>query len=134
MYPTQSNTQRGAIVVPANADLTGKEGHLVKLINSSGTAKAALPAAATDVANYLLVEGGAIGADVTVQPIEGAQQIRVVGKSVLAPGDKVVAYGTGAAGQLTKYASGDAYIVGVAEEVGAVGQLVLVRPVGSFIA
>lgn len=135
MDQTQSNTQRGPIVVPANVDLTGMEGRLAVLANDSGVAKAALPAALTDVACYLIIEGNVADADVTLQPLEPGQQIRVPAKSTtLVPGDKVVAYASGSEGMLTEYTAGDAFIVGIAEEVGAAeNQLVLIRPLCTFL-
>jgi hypothetical protein len=131
----QSNTKVGPIVVTAGDNLTGKEGYLVKIVNSGGVAKAYLPAALTDVAAYLVLEGGAAGADVALQPLTPERQVRVVANSTtLVAGDKVVGYASGHEGKATEYAgSGAAFIVGVAEEVGdTAGQLVLIRPLLSY--
>lgn len=135
MYQEQSNTKEGAIVLPANVDLTGKEGYLVKIVNDGGVAKAGLIAAATDAAAYVLLEAAEADEDCTIQPLTPGRNVRVVAKSTtLVPGDKVIAYASGAEGMLTEYASGDAFIVGICEEVGDTeDQLVLIRPVLSYL-
>ena len=63
LNPLQSNTKKGDIVLPAYADLTGKENYLVKVVNDSGTAKFALPAATDDLAVYVLASGTTAGGD-----------------------------------------------------------------------
>jgi hypothetical protein len=130
MYPSQSNTQEGSIVLPANATLVGKEGYLVKIVNDGGVAKAALPAAVTDICNYVVLEGAAEDADCVIAPLTPGRNVRVVAKSTtLVPGDKVVGYASGSEGKLTEYASGAAFVAGICEEVGDTeGQLVLIRP------
>jgi hypothetical protein len=135
MHSILSNTKQGPIVVVAGDNLTAKEGYLVKVSNASGVAKAYLPAAAADAALYLVLEGGAAGANVTLHPLSSDRNVRVVAKSTtLVAGDKVIAYASGAEGMLTEYASGDAFIVGVCEEVGDTeGQQVLIRPVLSWL-
>jgi hypothetical protein len=135
MYPILSNTKDGPIVVVAGDTLTSKEGYLVKLVNASGVAKAYLPAALTDAAMYVVLEGGAAGAKVTLLPLSSGRNVRVVAKSTsIVAGDKVVAYASGSEGKLTEYSSGDAFIVGIAEEVGDTdGQQVLIRPVLSWL-
>ena len=136
MTPEQSNTRKGIITLPAKGDLTGKEAHLVKIVNDGGVAKASLPAAALDVANYVVLEGGADGEMASIQPLASDQQVRIVAKTAtLVAGDKVVGYASGAAGQLTKYASGDAFVAGIVEEkCGGAGHQLLIRPLCSFIA
>ena len=54
---TQTNVQAGQIVLPANEDLTGKEGLLVAIVNDSNVAKFALPGAVTDLALFVLTDG-----------------------------------------------------------------------------
>jgi len=135
MFAIQSNTKRGAIVVAAGDDLTGKEGCLVKIGNNGGVASAYLPTSVLDLAIYVVAEGAAEGSPVNLIPLEPGQQVRVVaGATSFVPGDKVVAYGGTAAGQASEYTgSGAAFIVGVAEQVGdTAGQYLLVRPVLSF--
>jgi hypothetical protein len=136
MYPIQSNTKRGPIVVAAGDDLSGKEGYLVKLGNDGGTAKAYLPTAVTDEVLYVVGEGAAAGSNVTLIPLESGMQVRIVSNSTtFVPGDKVVGYASQKAGLATEYSgSGAAFIVGIAEEVGdTAGQYLLVRPVLSHL-
>lgn len=135
MYSEQSNTKEGAIVLPANVSLVGKEGYLVKIVNDGGVAKAGLIAAAMDAAAYVVLEGAAADADCAIQPLTPGRNVRVVAKSTtLVPGDKVIGYASGSEGKLTEYASGDAFIVGICEEVGdTLDQLVLIRPVLSWL-
>lgn len=135
MYPSQSNSQEGNIVLPANVSLVDKEGFLCKIVNDGGVAKADLPGAVTDVCVGVILEGAAAGADCVIMPLTPARNVRVVAKSTtLVPGDKVIGYASGSEGKLTEYASGDAFIVGICEEVGNTeGQLVLIRPVLSFL-
>jgi hypothetical protein len=135
MYPEQSNTKEGAIVLPANVDLTGKEGYLVMIVNDGGVAKAGLLTAATDAALYVVLESAEADADCTILPLTPGRNVRVVAKSTtLVPGDKVIGYASGSEGMLTEYASGEAFIVGICEEVGDTeDQLVLIRPVLSYL-
>jgi len=132
----QTNVKRGAIRVIAGSTLTGKEGYLVKVVDSAGVLKAYLPAALLDVAAYVVIEGAAAGSLCSIQPLEPGQQVRVVANSAtFVGGDKVVAYASGHEGEATEYAgSGAVFCVGVAEEVGdTAGQWVLIRPVLSFL-
>jgi hypothetical protein len=132
---TQTNVKRGAIRVIAGDALTGKEGYLVKAVNNGGVLNAYLPAALTDVAAYVVIEGAAAGSLCSIQPLEHGQQVRVVANSAtFLAGDKVVAYASGHEGKATEYAgSGAAFVVGVAEETGdAAGQWVLIRPLLSY--
>jgi len=135
MFPEQSNTKEGAIVLPSNVSTVGKEGYLVMIVNDGGVAKAGLITAATDPAMYVVLEGALTDADCTILPLTPGRNVRVVAKSTsLLPGDKVIAYASGAEGMLTEYASGDAFIVGICEEVGDTeDQLVLIRPVLSYL-
>lgn len=135
MYPILSNTKKGAFQIVAGDALAGKEGYLVKISNAIGVAKAYLPAAATDAVLYLVLEGAAAGSLATLMPLSSVRNFRAVAKSTtIVAGDKLVAYASGAEGMLTEYASGDAFIVGVAEEVGDTeGQEVLFRPVLSWL-
>jgi hypothetical protein len=131
----QSNTKTGRIRVIAGDTLTSKEGFLVKIANSSGTPKAYLPGALTDVANYVVIEGAAAGSYVTIEPLTPDRQVRVVANSTsFVAGDKVVAYASSHEGKATEYAgSSPAFIVGIAEESGATaGAYLLIRPLLSY--
>lgn len=132
---SQSNTQSGAIVMASGEDLSAKAGYLVEIRNASGEAKAYLPDAITDLAFYVVTDGGAASGDnVTLQPFESSRNHRVVLKSTCVPGDQLVlADPTTAAdkGKLRKIpvATGTYRVLAIAEESGADGQLVRVRPV-----
>ena len=131
----QTNVKRGAIRVVAGSTLTGKEGYLVKVVDNAGVLSAYLPAALTDVAAYVVIEGAAAGSLCSIEPLEPGQPVRVVSNSAtFVGGDKVVAYASGHEGEATEYAgSGAAFVVGVAEEVGdTAGQWVLIRPLLSY--
>lgn len=128
----QSNTQAGPKDFIANADLTGKEGYLAKVVNSSGTPKAALPGAAADHTPFYIGQGAASGSSAKLVPIEPNQNVRLRLNLTCVSGDLLVrADETGAeAGKVTKLPAGAGTytIVGIAEESGADEQLVLVRP------
>ena len=134
MHSIQSNTKEGALVLPAGDDLTGKEGYIVKILNDGGTPKANLPDAVTDPALYVVLEGGAAGEDVTIEPLTPGRNFRAVANSTtIVAGDKLVAFASSHAGELTEHTAGDAFIVGIAEETGdTAGQEVLFRPVLSY--
>jgi hypothetical protein len=136
MFPTQSNTNSGPIPVKAGADLTGKEGLAIVVGNSAGVLVANLPAAATDVPTHVLVDGGAAGTLVTVQPLVTDEQVRIRLNGTCNPGDKLIiedptANAGADAGKVRKLpATAGVYGgVGVAEEIGVDEQLVLIRPV-----
>ena len=130
----QTNVKRGAIRVIAGSALTGKEGYLVKLVDNAGVPSAYLPAAATDVAAYVVIEGAAAGSLCSIQPLEHGQQVRVIANSTtFVAGDKVVGYAAGQEGKATEWASGPAFIAGIAEETGdTAGQWLLMRPLLSY--
>ena len=129
---SQSNTRAGAIRVLAGESLTGLEGRLVKMTHDGGVAEVKLPADVADAALYVVVEGAADGELVSVQPIESGRNVRAVLKGTCNPGDAMclAAIAGSDAGKVAALgASADVYFgVGVAEEAGVDGQLVLVRP------
>lgn len=131
---SQSNTRAGDIRVLAGENLTGKEGRLVKMTHDGGVAEAKLPADVADRARYVLVEGGADGELVTVRPMHGDRNVRVGLKGTCNPGDVLVLAaiaGTDAGLAAALSATADVYCeVGLAEEAGVDGQLVLARPMG----
>lgn len=135
MYPEQTNTKQGDLVVIAGDDLSAKAGCLVKISNDGGVAKAYLPDALTDVACYVVLEGAEAGSHATLRPLESGRSVRVVANSTtIVAGDKIVGYASGHEGEATEYSAGDAFIVGVAEQAAATaGQLVLIRPILSFL-
>lgn len=128
----QSNTQFGPFQILAGESLVGKEGYLVKIANDSGTAKAYLPDAVTDLALFVVLEGAAAAAYVTLQPLAHAQQARAELESTVAIGARLRLYtpdGTNDGKVATIGASAGVYFSpGIALETGADGQLVLFQP------
>ena len=129
---SQSNTRTGDIRVRAGEALTGKEGYLTKMTHDTGVAEVKLPAAITDYALYVVKEGGADAALVSVQPIEANRNVRLKLKGTCNPGDVLVlaAIAGSDAGMVRALpvAGGTYRGLAVAEEAGVDGQLVLARP------
>ncbi len=126
---TQSNTRSGALAMLASADLTGKEGRLVK-IGSTGLAEVA---AIADRTPYLVTEVESATSAV-VTPFEPSRNHRVVAEGTGSKGDVLVnADPTTAAdkGKLRALpsANGTYHVQAIAEEDFVDGQLVLCRPV-----
>lgn len=136
---SQSNTRTGDLMFTAGVDLTGKEGRVVWLFNDNGEVRAHLPTLNEHCVAFILVDGGPAGSPVTVRPLDGSRNVRAVLKgSCVAGGLMVLADPTVEAdrGKLRAMppAVGTYRVVGIAEESGADGQLVLVRPaqLGNF--
>ena len=136
---TQNNTRIGATVFLAGENLTGKEGYLVKLTHDTGVPEVKLPAAITDTALYLLVDGAADTKTVAVKPLNPEKQVRIKLKGTCNPGDTLVlaAIAGSDAGMVRTLptAAGTYRGLAFAEELGADGQLVLCRPsaLGNFV-
>lgn len=125
----QSNVVAGAILMAAAEDLTGKTARICAI----GASGVSLNASATVVQPYVLEDDGASGATVAIRPLNPNSQIRIVLKGTCAVGDTLVVADPGTAADKGKVrvkptAAGTYAIVGIAEEVGADGQAVLVRP------
>lgn len=134
MNPTvhfsQTQTKEGPFQILAGADLTGKEGRLVKLTHVGGVPEVVLPADVADEADYLLLEGGADASRVTVMALGRDRSVRVVLDGTCNPGDKLTlaAVDTNAGEVRTVPAAADTYWVALrAEEKGVDGQGVLCR-------
>ena len=130
---SQSNTRIGDFSVAAGADLTGMQDRLVVLGNNAGVPVVNLPAANADPAVYLLLEAGAAGVAVAVRPLDGSRNARVVLKGACNPGDLLVLADVATAADKGKVrvlpaTAGTYRVLGIAEQVGVDGQLVLVRP------
>ena len=130
---SQSNTRVGDFRVLAGEDLTGKEGCLVKMGHDTGVPEVTLPAANSDLALYLLMEDGADGKLVTVRPVQPDRNVRLILKGTCNPGDVMVLADVATAADKGKVrvlpaAAGTYRGLGIAEQVGVDGQLVLVRP------
>jgi hypothetical protein len=134
LNPQQSDTKSGPIALKATADLTGLESRLVKIANSSGTAKFALPSAVTDLALFVLASGNPAANDNWAEQPEPGANFRVRLNGTCVPGDVLVlcdpAASSGAnAGKVEALgATAGAYFsVGIAQETGVDEQLVLAR-------
>jgi len=127
---SQSNTREGAFVVLAGEALTDKEGYLVKMTHDTGVPEVKLPAAITDVAPYVVIEGGADAAKVVVAPLTPGRSVRLSLKGTCNPGDQLVLADTGDFGKVRTLptAAGTYRVIAIAEEAGVDTQLVLARP------
>jgi hypothetical protein len=130
----QSNTQAGDVRFVAGEDLTGGEGLLVKLATVGGKAAVALPDAQTDVIPFVVTEGDASGALVTVRPLEAGRNVRLRISGDCAAGDVLVLADPatpGAAGKVVVLPedAGSYRAVAVAEAAGVDGGTPLCRPV-----
>ena len=130
---SQSNTRVGDIRVLAGEDLTGMAGRLVKMTHDTGVPEVKLPAANTDYAVYVMIEGGVDAALVSVRPVEAGRNVRVALKGTCNPGDLLVLADVATAADKGKVralpaVAGTYRGVAIAEQVGVDGQLVLARP------
>lgn len=131
----QSNTQPGPIVRASAEDLSESNGYLA-LLNSVG--QAALPSGATDLALFVVVDGGEADADTTIQPLSGAEEVRIRAKGTGNAGDVLVLADPSTVADKGKVralpaTAGLYFAAGVAEEAFVDGQLVLVRPMPRLI-
>lgn len=127
---TQTNVKSGPIILSSADDLTAKNGYLVKIKNDSGKAKFALPDATTDLALFVVVDGG----DTTTAalPLSPDRNVRLKLSGTCVPGDVLVlATPNGTIDGMVKVlpSTGGTYRgLAIAEEVGVDGQLVKARP------
>ena len=133
MSQEQSNTRVGDLRVLAGVLLTDLEGRLVKMSHDSGVAEVLLPTANDDHVPYVVIEGAADGSLVDVRPIESGRNVRIRLEGTCNPGDVMVLadVATPADAGMVRVLpaeSGTYRGLGVAEEIGVDGQLVLVRP------
>ena len=130
---SQSNTRVGDIRVAAGEDLTGKEGLLVKMTHDSGVPELKLPAANTDYALYVVIEGVADTVTASVRPLEAGRNLRLRLNGTCNPGDVLVLADVGTAADIGKVrtlpaAAATYRALAIAEEAGVDEQLVLARP------
>jgi len=130
---SQTNTRVGDIPVLAGEDLTGMEGRLVVMTHDSGVAEVKLPAAITDYALYVLLEGAADAKNVGVRPIQAERNIRARLEGTCNPGDVLVLADVAVAADKGKVRAlpedaGTYRGLAIAEEAGVDEQLVLCRP------
>ncbi len=129
----QSNTRSGDIPVKAGENLSGKENLLAKLANSSGATVALLPAANTDLAFFLIIEGEESGKTASLRPLNPERNVRVTLKDTCNPGDVLVLADVATPADIGKVralpsAAGTYRGLLIAEEAGIDGQSVLARP------
>jgi len=129
---SQSNTQAGQIVLNSSEDLQGKEGLLAVIINTSNVAELALPSDVSDLALFVITDGGDKDKNTAALPLSPDRNVRLKLKGTCVPGDVLVlADIDGTHDGMVKVlpAVGGTYRgLAIAEEVGADGQLVKARP------
>lgn len=129
---SQSNTRQGDIVLPANEDLTDMEGRLVMIVDDSDVAKFALPNAITDLALFVLIDGGDEDEDVAARPLSPDRSVRLRLNGTCSPGDVLVLEAPGGTNdgkaRNLPTVAGTYRGLAIAEEVGVDEQLVLSRP------
>jgi hypothetical protein len=130
---SQSNTQAGQIVLNSSENLQDKEGYLVKIINTSNVAKFALPDAETDLALFVITDGGGKDENTAALPLSPDRNVRLKLSGTCVPGDVLVLAdidGThdGKVKTLPVTVPGTYRGIAIAEEVGADEQLVKARP------
>jgi hypothetical protein len=136
----QSNTKKGLVVKTPSTNLTGLEGTLVSLNNTSGYATVTTTAAAAQP-HFVLVEGGtSVGATtnnnestndlqlVSCLPLSADQQVRVISTGSINSGVEVQ---SDASGQAVPASTGN-WVFGITEEAGVAGQYLLIRPIGPY--
>lgn len=129
----QSNTVEGRLAFTADADLTGKEGYLVKLTSGTdGRAEVTLPTDVADETPYVLADvpeaSYTAGDKVYVQPLHPNQQVRLIAAGSITAGDRVYLSGTFGKVVTASGAAADTYFSpGFAEEDAAAGGYVAVR-------
>jgi hypothetical protein len=135
MKVSQTNTNPDTRVLNSAVALTGLEGRLVKLADGGSIPEVDLPGAVTDLALFIVTEGGAIDTPSEVLPLVSESNRRVRLNGTVAAGVPVVLCDPTAssgvnAGKVETLptAEGAYFSPGIAEEDGADEQLVLIRP------
>jgi hypothetical protein len=125
----------GPFKVLAGENLTGKEGLRVVLTHDTGIPEVILPNDVADIADYVLIEGGADGSYVTVEPLVPGTPVRLRLKGTCNAGAELTLGaidGTDDGKVRTLPATADIYYVSVrAEEKGVDGQMVLCRVINN---
>lgn len=129
----QSDIRIGSFAAIADGDLTGKEGYLVVMGQKSDKPVLALPTAIDDLSAYVVLEGAADAKAIAVEPLAAGRQVRIKLKGTCNAGDVLVNADptTPADAGKVRALPADAGTyrgIGIAEEKGADGQLLLVRP------
>lgn len=130
----QSNTVEGRLAFTADADLTGKEGYLVKLTTGTdGKAEVTLPTDVADPAIFVILDvpdaSYVAGNKVYVEPLSPGKNVRLIAAAGITAGDKVILSGTFGKVTTATGAGADTYtVIGYAEEDATAGGYVRVRP------
>jgi hypothetical protein len=119
----QTGCRMGGVAFAAGEDLSLKAGYLVKL---NAGKDLVLPESDRDFAQYLIVQGADQGYLCGAVPVTSAMNCRIKLAGACVAGELLVANGDGRVKAFT--AGSLARPVGLAEEAGVDGQLVLVRP------
>lgn len=129
---SQTNTKTGQIVLNSSEDLQGKEGHLAKIIDTSNVPEFALPDAASDLALFVITDGGDEDENTSALPLSPDRNARVKLSGTCVPGDVLVlATPNGTVDGMVKKlpsVAGTYRGIAIAEEVGVDGQLLKARP------
>lgn len=128
----QNDTRIGILsLIVATTTLVDKEGTLAKLSSTGITP----PTATSDLALYLVLEGAAVGAQATVEPLSPDRNVRVRLNGTCAKGDTLVLDSGGNLGKVCTRGSltGKLFSPGIAEEDGVDEQLVLMRPLPRYL-
>jgi len=135
MQVSQTNTNPDKRVLNSAVALTDLEGRLVKLADGGSIPEVDLPGAVTDLALFIVTEGGALDEDSEVIPLISESNRRVRLNGTVSAGvpvvlcDPTASSGANAGKVETLPATEGAYFSpGVAEEDGVDEQLVLIRP------
>ena len=128
----QSNTQPGRIVRPTASSLLSYLGRVVKMTSSAGQAVFGLPTASDDYVAYVIDDVNAYAPNVAAMPLSPDRNARAKLLGTCSVWDVLVLAtidGT-SDGMLMKLPTtpGTYRAVGLAEEAGVDGQLVLFRP------
>lgn len=126
----------GPVPVVAGADLTGKEGLLVEVNNSSGTPVVVLVDDMAEAALLLLLDGAASGEDVYAEALQAGKYYRGIAKGAVNPGNRLCLADPAVAADKGKLrvlptAAGTYRCIGFAMEAKTDGQSILFCVTGS---
>ncbi len=130
IYSTQTNTLVGILTLAALSANCATPGNIA-VLGSTGLKD---PTAVTDLASYLILERGT--ADAVAFPLtQGGENCRIRLAGACSKGDVLVLASGEDLGQVTALddQTGKIFSVGIAEEDGEDGQLVLVRPMPRYL-
>ena len=130
---SQTNVKSGPIPAACGEDLSNAVDLLVVLSHDAGTPQMLLPTAQDDLVPYLVLDGAVAGENGSFMPVHPDKNIRVPIVGTCNPGDTLVLADPAVEGQPGKVTvlpedAGAYRGVGLAEEQGIDGQLLLLRP------